>query len=130
MDNIFHLAIPTHDLDQAKDFYEKLYGVEIGRQNTDNFILNFFGHQVVCHEDLESKIESPRMYPRHFGLCLMNENDLLQLRKSVKEDSIIYQDIFTRFVGTDNEHQSFFLKDPSGNLLEFKCYKYKKALFN
>ena len=35
----------------------------------------------------------------------------------------------TRFTDTRLEHQSFFLKDPSNNLLEFKYYTYESAIF-
>ncbi len=35
----------------------------------------------------------------------------------------------TRFANTRLEHQSFFLKDPSNNLLEFKYYTYGSAIF-
>jgi uncharacterized protein len=40
-----------------------------------------------------------------------------------------YQQPRVRFPGTRIEHQTFFLEDPSGNLLEFKHYTHESAIF-
>lgn len=131
MNVIFHLAIPSHDLDISKSFYKGL-GIEIGREGKDNFIMNFFGDQLVCHLSPAEYIENPKMYPRHFGVVFKNELDFYNLYKRVKTSCSdkIFQELFTRFKDSHSEHDSFFLKDPSGNLLEFKFYKNEAAIFN
>ena len=45
----FHLAIPTHDLDEAQDFYVTRLGCKLARRYPDRITLDFFGDQVVCH---------------------------------------------------------------------------------
>ena len=45
----FHLAIPTHDLDAAQDFYVTRLGCKLARRYPDRITLDFFGDQVVCH---------------------------------------------------------------------------------
>lgn len=40
-----------------------------------------------------------------------------------------YQQPRVRFPGTRLEHHTFFLEDPSGNLLEFKHYLHESAIF-
>lgn len=45
---IFHLAIPTKDVKESVEFYSKL-GLETGRVYPGYAILDFYGHQVVCH---------------------------------------------------------------------------------
>jgi uncharacterized protein len=40
-----------------------------------------------------------------------------------------YQQSRVRFPGTRIEHRTFFLEDPSHNLLEFKHYTYESAIF-
>jgi extradiol dioxygenase family protein len=40
-----------------------------------------------------------------------------------------YQQPRCRYAGTRIEHYTFFLEDPSHNLLEFKHYTYETAIF-
>jgi uncharacterized protein len=40
-----------------------------------------------------------------------------------------YQQPRVRFPGTRIEHRTFFLEDPSHNLLEFKHYTHESAIF-
>ena len=47
--DVFHLAIPTHDLDAAQDFYVTRLGCKLARRYADRITLDFFGDQVVCH---------------------------------------------------------------------------------
>ena len=49
--NIFHLAIPSHDLDAATVFYSGALHAEPARRYHDRQTFNFFGHQLVCHLD-------------------------------------------------------------------------------
>ena len=51
----FHLAIPVHDLSIARDFYENKLGLVTGRTSDQWADYNFFGHQLVVHEDTEFK---------------------------------------------------------------------------
>lgn len=51
--NIFHLAIPTHDLDAATEFYVEALNARPARRYHDRQTFNFFGHQLVCHLDEE-----------------------------------------------------------------------------
>ena len=45
----FHLAIPVHDLADARAFYGELLGCPEGRSSESWVDFNFFGHQLVCH---------------------------------------------------------------------------------
>ena len=67
-DNVFHLAIPSHDLDLAYHFFVELLGCRLARRYNDRITLELFGDQVVCHLDPDFIPEEPKMYPRHFGI--------------------------------------------------------------
>jgi extradiol dioxygenase family protein len=119
---LFHLAIPCKDLEETVEFYEKL-GCKLARKYDDRVTFNFFGDQVVCHLSPNEVEESPKMYPRHFGITLTDKeefNQLLELAK--KNDLPFFQEPTTRFQGKQEEHLLFFLVDPANNLLEFKFY--------
>lgn len=119
---VFHLAIPCRALDETVEFYESL-GCKLARRYNDRVTFNFFGDQVVCHLDPEKIDQEPKMYPRHFGITFKNKEEYLKTLESAKEKRLsFYQKPMVRFEGKQEEHMTFFLIDPSNNLLEFKYY--------
>jgi extradiol dioxygenase family protein len=70
------------------------------------------------------------IYPRHFGLVLTREEEWQALADRAQDKHLtFYQQPRRRFPGTRIEHRTFFLEDPSGNLLEFKHYVHESAIF-
>ncbi|ACK71234.1 Glyoxalase/bleomycin resistance protein/dioxygenase [Gloeothece citriformis PCC 7424] len=127
---IFHLAIPVQDLAIAKAFYGDGLGCEIGRENNQAMIMNFYGHQVVAHLTQDPIAPQKGIYPRHFGLIFTEEANWEALVQRAKEKELsFYQEPKMRFPGQLTEHRTAFLKDPFGNLLEFKFYRHYEAIF-
>lgn len=118
----FHLAIPAADLDAAQAFYVDGLGCHLARRYPDRITLDFFGDQVVCH--LSDAVDTqPDLYPRHFGVTFRQAaafDDLLRLVGLRKLP--LFRPVTTRFAGMVEEHRTVVLRDPSGNLLEFKHY--------
>ncbi|KTD21392.1 VOC family protein [Legionella londiniensis] len=120
---VFHLAIPCSDLDEAQDFYINKLGCKLARRYHDRITVNFFGDQLVCHLAPEEIDAQPKMYPRHFGITFVDKSKFDELHSKAKENKAhFFQDLFVRFPGRKEEHYTFFLQDPSNNLLEFKYY--------
>lgn len=129
--SIFHLAIPTHNLSLAKKFYVETLGAEIGREYDDYVIFNFFGHQVVAHLNSEGIAKDVSMYPRHFGIIFENEECFQSIYfKAKTANAKFFEELFERFHGRPAWHWTFFLVDPSNNLIEFKYYKQKRSVFD
>lgn len=127
---IFHLAIPINNVEKAKQFYQESLGCEVGRENRNAIILNFYGHQVVAHVTQENLTPAKSIYPRHFGLIFTDESDWKTLLNRVKNQKLsFYQEPKIRFVGQLTEHSTFFLEDPFYNILEFKFYRHFEAIF-
>lgn len=119
---IFHLAIPCKELDETVDFYEKL-GCKLARRYHDRVTFNFFGDQVVCHLDPDGVDESPKMYPRHYGITFIDRSEFDKvLEYAIEKELPFFQELMVRFKGRREEHVTFFLIDPANNLLEFKYY--------
>ena len=120
--DVFHLAIPARDLDEAQDFYVGRLGCHLARRYDDRITLDFFGDQVVCH--LSDRIdEDPQMYPRHFGVTFRARSSFdAVLRCAEERDIAFFAPCRPRFEGKVEEHLTFVLRDPSGNLIEFKHY--------
>jgi extradiol dioxygenase family protein len=122
-ENVFHLAIPTHDLDAAARYYGEQLGCRIARRYEDRITLDFFGDQVVCHLCPEGVDPAPKMYPRHFGITFRQRSEFdALLERARKHEVPFFKEPFVRFAGRREEHATFFLMDPSNNLLEFKHY--------
>ncbi len=126
---IFHLAIPVKNLEQARAFYVDGLGCQVGRSSQQAMILSFFGHQLVTHLTQEIEIQKG-IYPRHFGLILPTLATWQELLQTYQDKQLnFYQKEKQRFRGLPTEHWTFFLQDPSQNLLEFKYYIYPEAIF-
>ncbi|WP_367606101.1 VOC family protein [Legionella sp. W05-934-2] len=130
MNTLFHLAFPVHDFTLAKQFYQQKLGFNVGRESNSAVIFEFNNHQIVAH-----KIDSPLpeqigIYPRHFGLIFLDKRDFDKFIFHINKHNVAFEiPLKTRFINTAIEHQSFFLKDPSNNLLEFKYYTNQSAIF-
>lgn len=121
-DDVFHLAIPATDLDEAEAFYVAGLGCHLARRYADRITLDFFGDQVVCH--LSERIDrQPALYPRHFGITFRRREDFEAVVSLAEKRHLhVFSKIDTRFEDMVEEHLTFVLRDPSDNLIEFKHY--------
>lgn len=127
---IFHLAIPINNIDDAKHFYGHILGAKIGRESPYAVIFDFYSHQLVGHTTKETLTPPLSIYPRHFGLIFTQESHWDLLLKRCRDNSLeLYKEVKLRFTGELIEHQTFFLQDPSYNILEFKFYRHYEAIF-
>jgi hypothetical protein len=127
---IFHLAIPCRDLEEARQFYVDQLGAELARSYDDRVTLKFFGHQVVCHLAPDKIDPEPQLYPRHFGITFRDMPQFEALIAGYRQSGLeFFREPYTRFGGTPAEHLTFFLRDPSNNLIEFKCYLDERMMY-
>ena len=128
--SIFHLSIPVKDVESTIQFYVQGLRCVVGRQSSFAITLNFHGHQLVAHVADNLGPQQTGIYPRHFGLICRTEEEWSDLRDLARANNLkFFRDPRQRFPGTPLEHLTFFLKDPSHNLLEFKYYLNSNAVF-
>lgn len=126
---LFHLAFPVTNLEEAKRFYVEGLGCTLGRESGTAVTLGLAGHQLVAHLVKGTAMPQKGVYPRHFGLIFSQEADWQAIADRAKAHGLkFYQQPRRRFAGTRIEHLTFFLEDPSQNLLEFKYYVYETAV--
>ena len=127
---LFHLAFPVTDLAATKQFYVEGLGCELGRESESAVTLGLAGHQLVAQLTSQKLERQQGIYPRHFGLVFTSEKDWQALVERAKAKGLkFYQKPRRRYLGTKIEHLTFFLEDPSHNLLEFKHYAHDTAIF-
>jgi uncharacterized protein len=125
----FHLAFPVHDLAAARAFYGGVLGCPEGRSAEEWVDFDLHGHQIVAHlapealRDAATNLVDGEDVPvRHFGVILepADWGVLADRLKAAEVDFIIEPQ--TRFVGSPGEQSTLFVRDPSGNALEFKAF--------
>ena len=132
----FHLAFPVHDLDQARSFYVELLGCQEGRSSDKWVDFDFFGHQLSVHllsdsptRNATNDVDGDAVPLPHFGLVLDRERwDALAERLRQAGTQFVLEPR-VRFQGQVGEQATLFLRDPSGNALEFKAFDRDQAVF-
>ncbi|GJM20899.1 MAG: glyoxalase/bleomycin resistance protein/dioxygenase superfamily protein [Planctomycetota bacterium] len=134
----FHLAFPVHDLAAARAFYGDILGCAEGRSSAQWVDFDFRGHQIVAHlvpaanqasTEACTDVDGERVPVRHFGLVLpMDEwHALVERLRGAGLRFLIEPGL--RFVGEVGEQATCFVRDPSGNALEFKAFRDPTQLF-
>lgn len=133
---VFHLAFPVKDLEETRTFYAGLLGCNVGREASTWIDFNFFGHQISAHVSQEASrsiptngVDGDAVPVRHFGVILEwnTWHTLADRLRAAGIDFLIEPHI--RFKGEVGEQATLFLRDPSGNALEFKAFKEISQVF-
>ncbi len=136
----FHLAIPVHDLDEARRFYLGTLGCGQGRSGADWLDLDFFGHQIVVHvmpagapqclvKVGENRIDGHAVPLPHFGVVLEMDPWKTLVTRLTRDGVTFVREPHIRYEGRVNEQASMMLHDPSGNAIEFKAFANVACLF-
>jgi extradiol dioxygenase family protein len=134
----FHLAFPVHDIDAARAFYVNILGCTEGRSSPSWIDFDLYGHQIVAHLDPlrdvpkradTNQVDGDAVPIFHFGVILPRRDweALAEHLQIMGIDFLIAPRI--RFEGQAGEQGTFFLTDPSGNGLEFKCFADDAQIF-
>lgn len=132
----FHLAFPVDDLAAARAFYGGVMGCGEGRSSDEWIDFDFHGHQIVAHlapgqagDRAANHVDGHGVPVPHFGLVLtMPDWEALAARLAAAGCEFVIAPTI-RFKGQPGEQATMFLRDPSGNALEFKAFADPANLF-
>lgn len=133
----FHLAFPVNDLEAARSFYSELLGCGLGRESEHWIDFNFFGNQITAHLDSSAEdsvrcanqVDSKIVPVPHFG-AILEWDAFHQLAERLAEGEVTFvHQPMIRFQGQIGEQATMFIKDPSGNVLEFKSFRDPARIF-
>ena len=133
----FHLAFPVRDLTETRRFYQDILGCEIGRSSETWVDFSLFGHQMSAHlrpgavaAARDGKVDGIAVPIPHFGVVLlMKEWQALADRLAASADIDWIEKPMVRFKGEPGEQATLFIRDPSGNALEFKGFGSLEQVF-
>ncbi len=132
----FHLALPVPDLDACRRFYTETLGAPVGREATRWVDVDLWGHQVSLHlvEDTpglagHNPVDGDTIPVPHFGVILdpPDWRALADRLDALDADFVLRPKV--RFAGEAGEQGTFFVRDPGGNVLEFKCFADDRMVF-
>jgi extradiol dioxygenase family protein len=132
----FHLAFSVHDLEAARAFYAGVLGCREGRASDQWIDFDLRGNQITVHlvsgqaaEATVKKVDGHGVPIPHFGVVLTMP-DWHALRDRIVEAGIPFGvEPHIRWQGQPGEQATMFLRDPSGNALEFKAFGDDSAIF-
>lgn len=131
----FHMSLPCLSISKTADFYIGLIGAELGRNSSRWLDINLFGNQVTFTKAgnfnfafKTYKFEETVLPSFHFGV-IVDEITWNQLHtKLIKSQyGLITEVVFLK--DKVGEHKSFFIQDPNGHMVEFKCFKKQQEVF-
>ncbi len=132
----FHLAFEVTDLDAAHRFYTEVLGAAVGRTDARWIDFDFWGHQITAHlvdeadAAAHNDVDGDEVPARHFGLILPWD-DWHALRDRLQAAGVAFLLApKIRFAGKAGEQATMFLRDPSGNALEFKSFQDERSIFD
>ncbi len=132
----FHLAFPVSDLEATRHFYAEVLGCGVGRESALWIDFDFWGHQITAHLSAEADaaiatnpVDGETVPVRHFG-AVLSRSDWDALRDRLTQAGLAFLIPPTvRHEGQPGEQATLFIRDPSGNALEFKSMADPEALF-
>ena len=133
----FHLAFPVRDLEETRAFYADTLGCQIGRSSNSWVDFSLFGHQMSAHlrpdaiaAANDGKVDGIVVPIPHFGVVLlMDDWQKLANRLEARSDIAWIERPMVRFKGEPGEQATLFIRDPSGNALEFKGFVSLEQVF-
>jgi len=131
----FHLAFPVKNIEETEVWYTTILGCTVGRQSDKWIDFNFFGHQIVGHlvSDIAysqtNKVDDNNIPTRHFGIILTPKQWHKLVKRLGSKDIKFEIKPHTRFKNKAGEQHTMFIKDPSGNFIEFKAFENDHNIF-
>jgi uncharacterized protein len=130
----FHVAVQVRDIAEARRFYGGILGCAEGRSAADWVDFNMYGHQFVCHLNRQlgphgrvgsavNAVDGHGVPVPHCGVVLAAA-EWAQLAERLRRHEVDWViEPCTRFANTSGEQSTLFVRDPSGNALEFKSFR-------
>ena len=130
---VFHLAIPTQDLDAAPPFYRGVLEAEPACRYADRQTVRFVGHQLACHLAPEHQLPADPLtqtYPRHFGMTPTEETAIETIFERCRQAGVTHlSELSWRFDDRPERHRTLWTADPAGNVLAFQWYQEPRFIY-
>jgi extradiol dioxygenase family protein len=125
----FHLSMCVHDLEEARNFYVNILGLEERRGSRSSAHFDFYGCQLTCHQvpdysakNIQREVDAENVPVPHFGAALTFQ-EFERVRERLIANNIPFvMKPHVRFIGKGHEQHVMFIEDPSGHGIEIKSF--------
>ena len=124
-----------YDVKQTREFYIDKLGASMGRNGLNWIDIDLFGNQITFTKSgkfdftyLNYSFEGKILPSFHFGIII----DITQWGKLYSKVTTSGAEVFDEITFLKNkkgEHISYFVKDPNGYMVEFKCFSKSEDIF-
>jgi extradiol dioxygenase family protein len=131
----FHYSFCVRELASTRRFYGELLGCAEGRSTETWVDFDFFGNQISAHLGEPAptadvgRVEHVRVPLPHFGAVLGWDEFHAAAARLQKAGVPFVIEPYVRYRGEPAEQATMFLRDFSGNALEFKAFRHPDAIF-
>jgi len=132
----FHLAFLSISIKSKSKFNLGVFVCTLGRESNKWIDFDLFGHQIVAHFSPDecigtnlNRVDGDMVPSRHFGVILPWGQWKALCKKMKKQKTPFMIEPKIRFKNLRGEQGTFFIQDPSGNVLEFKSFKNDSMVF-
>jgi hypothetical protein len=133
----FHFAFFVWDLATTRRFYGDILGCREGRSTETWVDFDFFGNQISAHitgpvtpTTDAGVVDGVQVPMPHFG-ALLEWKEFQRVAERIRQADIGFVlEPQVRYLGQPGEQMTMFLRDPSGNALEFKSFRHAEHVFS
>ena len=133
----FHFAFFVRDLATTRRFYGDILGCREGRSTETWVDFDFFGNQISAHvtgpvtpTTDAGVVDGVHVPMPHFG-ALLEWKEFQRVAERIRQADIGFVlEPRVRYSGQPGEQMTMFLRDPSGNALEFKSFRHAEHVFS
>jgi extradiol dioxygenase family protein len=133
--SVFHLSLPCYSISKTTNFYVDVLDAKLGRYTTQWVDIDLYGNQITFTKAGEFafmyksyKFEDSVLPAFHFGVIL-NSGIWEAIHHRISKEQGQKVKATTYLAGKQGEHTSFFVEDPNGFVVEFKCFKETNQVF-
>jgi len=120
---IDHIVLTVQDIDATVRFYESVLGMSKEVFGSERIALKFGNQKINLHQygkEFEPKAETPK--PGSEDLCFITETGLAEAMEHVRTKGVAIVEGPVKRTGATGPINSFYFRDPDGNLIEVANY--------
>jgi catechol 2,3-dioxygenase-like lactoylglutathione lyase family enzyme len=120
---IDHVALVVNDIEETKEFYTKVLGMEARRFSKTRKALVFGNQKIHLYKKgEEDEVKQKRSAPGSLNICFITEEPMLDIVAHLHSCGVRIMDGPTKRNGALGKMISVYIKDPDGNLIEISNY--------
>ena len=117
VDGFDHIVLCVRDVSVARDFYERVLGMESREERPDKWSLHFGEHKISLQDARAAPAIARDTVPGSGNFCVISQTPVADWREHLEREGVTISDSGQR-AGAVGAIDSLYFNDPDGNLVE------------